>query len=168
MKIPLLLSVLLTAAALGAQTPAAAPPPLSSASLTTAIDTLARGGPLALPGYAGNAQAAPAQLFAHGGLCLVAAQRAREEGNPARTAALLNEAKTALQSARVALSGAPTVLRSQIAYDLGQIAENSDHDLAAAETYYAEAAQLQPQNRDAAQALARVKAYLAFRQSLHG
>jgi hypothetical protein len=139
----------------------------SAADWQASAAALARGGPLARADYPGDSAASPAQLFEHGSLCLLAAQQARKLGSPARAQALLDEAKFALQGARQRLGGAPAALRGRIAYSLGQIEENAGHDLEAAEQDYAEAVQLMPKDRDAQQALARVQAYLAFRQSLN-
>lgn len=114
------------------------------------------------------ATATPAQRFAHGSDCLIAASRALELNNPARARVLLGEAKLSLTLARTQLDQRAVALRARSAYMLGQIAEKHELDLNSAAAYYAESAQLSPRNTDAAEALARVRRNLAFRQTLRG
>lgn len=148
--------------------------PLQSPSpLRDSVETLARGEERAststrwqAESEAGTARAD--RRFAHGSECLLAAMRARELGNERRTRALLAEAKAALGRARSELDPRALPLRGRASYFLGLVAETFEQDLATAAFYYAEAQRLQPENAQAAAALARVQVRLERRRQIGG
>lgn len=91
-----------------------------------------------------------------GVLLYVAAGRAREINNPARSPDLAAAAKTWLVDALPGLAATPSTA-SQCQYWLGMLAEQHEGDLAGAQTRYQQALSLNPQNKQAGQALARVQ-----------
>ncbi len=91
-----------------------------------------------------------------GVLLYVAAGRARELNNPSRSPDLAAAAKTWLVDALPGLAATPSAA-SQCQYYLGMIAEQHEGDLAGAQTRYQQALLLNPQNKQAGHALARVQ-----------
>jgi hypothetical protein len=147
----------LTAALLQAQT-AGTP---SFRQLTNELAAAAPGGAVALPDTAfTQPSTSAAGKLQRGVLLYVAAGRARELNNPPRSPDLAAAAKTWLTGALPGLSATPGAA-SQCQYYLGMIAEQHEGDPAGAQTRYQQALLLNPQNKQAGQALARVQFVLA-------
>jgi hypothetical protein len=96
---------------------------------------------------------------------LVAADLAKHNRFPTRHGQLLLAAEQNLLGAKQA-GFATERGHANCAYLLGYLAERLHNDVPAAEAYYEEAVAADPKNTQAANALARTKAVLAFRASL--
>jgi hypothetical protein len=149
-----LVIVLAAAPALRAQTGAGAP---SFRELAGELAAAAPGGAITLPDTAfTQPSASAAGKLQRGVLLYVAAGRAREINNPPRSPDLAAAAKTWLVDALSGLAAIPSAA-SRCQYYLGMIAEQHEGDLAGAQTRYQQALLLNPQNKQAGQALARVQ-----------
>jgi hypothetical protein len=99
------------------------------------------------------------------GVLLTAADLAKHNGFPTRHQQLLETAEQNLLSARQV--GFPSdKSHANCAYLLGYLAERLHNDVPSAVAYYQEAVAADPKNTQAANALARTQAVLAFRASL--
>jgi hypothetical protein len=111
-------------------------------------------------GVLSGAQGSASWNMSRASLMLFAADSAKHSQFLVRSSQLSQEAEKSLIAAQQA--GLPAAQGSQCDYLLGFFAEHTQNNLTSAESYYQQAASLDPTNSQATNALNRVQMYLAW------